>query len=104
MAKGHDKSLTNAPPDHKDPSHAAWKLEDTQIQLRMRNNREPQISRSLIYYTSAKQVWDQDKMFSGVSNLRRTYDLHQIFLSLTLDNMSLEAYYGRFRVVARRSD
>ena len=38
-------------------------------------------------------------MFSGVGNLRCTYDLHQTFFSLTLPDMSLEEYYGRFRLV-----
>ena len=72
MAKGQDKYLIDAPPDHKDPSYATCKLEDAHIRLCLWISVEPQISNSLRYYTSAKQAWDQAKMFSGVGNLWRT--------------------------------
>ena len=61
MVKGKDKYLTDAPLDPKDTSHADWKLEDTQFRLRMWNSMEPPISNSLIYFTSAKQMWDHAK-------------------------------------------
>ena len=36
-------------------------------------------------------------MFSGVGNLRHTYDLHQAFFSSSLDDMSLDDFYNKFR-------
>ncbi|GFZ16047.1 hypothetical protein Acr_25g0004560 [Actinidia rufa] len=97
MAKGLDTYLTDAPPDYKYPSYATWKVKDARIRLRMWNSIEPHITSSLVYLTSAKQVWDQaTKMFSGVGNLRRTYDLHQTFFSITLGDTWLEDYYVRF--------
>ena len=42
-------------------------------------------------------MWDRaEEMFSGIGNLRRTYDLHQAFFSLSLDDMLLEVFYGKF--------
>ncbi|GFY88835.1 hypothetical protein Acr_06g0007750 [Actinidia rufa] len=38
-------------------------------------------------------------MFFDVGNLSRTYDLHQAFFSLSLDNMLLEAFYGKLRSI-----
>ena len=97
MAKGQDKYLIDAPPDHKDPSSFLCHLEtqgcsDSSLYVEYHG-----ASNQLIYYTSSKQVWDQAKeMFSSISNLWRTYDLHQTFFPLTFGDMSLEDYYGRF--------
>ena len=58
----------------------------------------PPISNSLMYLDTTKQVWNRAKeMFFGTGNLRRTYDLHQAFFSLSLDDMSLEDFYGKLR-------
>ncbi|GFY89735.1 hypothetical protein Acr_06g0016750 [Actinidia rufa] len=45
-----------------------------------------------------------NEMFSGLDNLHHTYELHQIFFYLTLDNMSLKDYYARFRSVCQKLD
>ena len=51
-----------------------------------------------MYLERAKQVWNRAKeMIYGVGNLRRSYDLHEAFFSIFLDDMSLEDYYGKFR-------
>ena len=57
---------------------------------------EPSVSSSLVNLDTAKQVWDKAKdMFSGVGNLRYTYDLHQVFFSHSLDDLPLEAFYDK---------
>ena len=43
-------------------------------------------------------------MFSGVGNLCRTYDLHQAFFSLSLDDLSLEAFIDKFRSICEKID
>ena len=56
---------------------------------------EPKIGGSLVFLNTAKCMWNGAKeAYSRLDNLRRTYELHQIFfrMSLTLDDMSLEDY------------
>ena len=48
--------MTDAPPNSKDPTHAAWKAEDAQIRVRLWNRMDTQISSSLVYLDTAKQV------------------------------------------------
>ena len=77
--------LHDDPPDVKDAKFAEWGAEDAQIRIQLWNSMEPQISGSLVYLESAKQVWRQtQELYSGVNNLRRTYDLHQTYFSLSL--------------------
>ncbi|GFZ18495.1 hypothetical protein Acr_27g0002340 [Actinidia rufa] len=38
-------------------------------------------------------------MFFGIGNLCRTYDLHQALFLLSRYDMSLEAFYGKFRSI-----
>ena len=66
---------------------------------------EPKINESLVFLVTAKGVWDgAKKMYARLDNLRRTYELHQTFLSLTLDDMSFEDYYARFHSVCQELD
>ena len=54
--------------------------------------------------TSAKRVGWAKEMYAGLDNLRRTYELHQTFFSLILDDMTLEDYYTRFCSVFEEFD
>ena len=56
LAQGQTKYISDAPPDSKDPSHAAWEKEDTQIRIRMWNSMDSLIGRSLVCLDMAKQV------------------------------------------------
>ncbi|GFS34518.1 AGAMOUS-like 44 [Actinidia rufa] len=57
-----------------------------------RYNKLKEEHRRLPNPTSEVQVCDRaEEMFSGIGNLRRTYDLHQAFFSLSPDDMLLEA-------------
>ena len=59
---------------------------------------EPTISSSLMCLDTTKQVWNRAKeMFSRVGNLLRTYDLHPAFFFISIDDMSLEDLYDKFR-------
>ncbi|GFZ18600.1 hypothetical protein Acr_27g0003390 [Actinidia rufa] len=79
--------------------------EDAQIHILLWNSMEPKISGCLVFLNSAKRVWDGAKdKYSRLDNLRRTYELHQTFISLTLEDMSLEDYYARFRSVCDELD
>ena len=61
---------------------------------------ESKISCSLVFLPTTKLVWEQAKeLYSGVNNLKRIYDLHQNYLSLSLGDMSLEDYYNKFKGV-----
>ena len=40
---------------------------------------------SLVFLPTAKLVWEQTKeLYSGVNNLKRIYDLHQNYFSLSM--------------------
>ena len=61
---------------------------------------ESKISCSLVLLLIAKLVWEQAKeLYFGVSNLKRIYDLHQSYFSLTLSDLSLEDYYNKFKSI-----
>ena len=90
--------LTDSPPNKDAKDYSDWEAEDCHIRVELWNSMEPQISGPLFYLDSAKEVWDRvARMYSGVDNLRRTYDLHHQFFSLSLSTGSLEDYYARFR-------
>ena len=61
---------------------------------------EPPISSSLGYFLTNKEVRDRAKeMFSGLGNLRYTYDFHRAFFSLSLDDMSQKAFHCKFHSI-----
>ena len=95
-------------PDCKEVGEAKyedWKAEDAHNRIILWNNMEPKISGSLVFLVTAKGVWDgANEMFSGLDNLHHTYELHHKFFYLTLDDMSLEDYYARFRSVCQKLD
>ena len=49
--------MTDAPPYREAPTFATWKAEDAHIHIELWNSMEPQISSSLVYIYTAKQVW-----------------------------------------------
>ncbi|GFZ01653.1 hypothetical protein Acr_15g0002620 [Actinidia rufa] len=54
--RGQEKYVTDAPPYREAPTFAAWKAEAAQIHIRLWNSMEPQISSSLVYLDTAKQI------------------------------------------------
>ena len=51
-------------------------------------------------YQLLNSFWEQAKeLYSGVNNLKRIYDLHQNYFSLSLSDLSLEDYYNKFKGV-----
>ena len=59
---------------------------------------ESKINCSLVYLPTAKLIWEQAKeLYFGVNNLKRIYDLHQAYFSLTLNDVSLEDNYNKFK-------
>ena len=90
--------LTDDPPAKEAKDYGDWEAEDCHIRVELWNSMEPQISAPLFYLDTAKQVWNRlVGMYSGVNNLRRTYDLHHQFFSLSIGSGSLEDYYSKFR-------
>ncbi|GFS41529.1 hypothetical protein Acr_00g0074920 [Actinidia rufa] len=89
--------LTNDRPAQTSSTYAAWKSEDARVRSDLWNVMEPRISGPLMFLPTAKLVCKQaQEMFSGVNNLRRTYDLHQEFLSLSMGEQTLETHYAKF--------
>ena len=92
--------VISEPPGPTDPKFANWRAEDAQIRSHLWNSMESKINCSLVFLPTAKLVWEQAKeLYSGVNNLKRIYDLHQNYFSLSLGDMSLEDYYNKFKGV-----
>ena len=92
--------MINEPPIPTDPKFADWRVEDSQIRSCLWNSKESKISGSLVFLTTAKLLWEQAKeLYSGVNNLKRVYDLHQNYFSLSLSDLSLEDYHNKFKGV-----
>ncbi|GFZ00912.1 hypothetical protein Acr_14g0005470 [Actinidia rufa] len=88
--------LTDEPPAQTTSTYATWKSEDARVRSDLWNVMEPQISGPLMFLPTAKLVWRQaQEMFYGVNNLRRTYDLHQEFFSLSMGERTLETHYAK---------
>ena len=69
--------LTDDPPATEAKDYSDWEAENCHILVELWNSMEPQISAPLFYLDTAKQVWNRlAGMYSGVNNLRRTYDHH----------------------------
>jgi len=83
-----------------DSKYADWRVEDAQIRSFLWNSMESKISCSLVFLSTAKLVWEQAmELYFGVNNLKRIYDLHQAYFSLTLSDLSLEDYYNKFKSI-----
>ena len=83
-----------------DSNYADWRAKDAQIRSCLWNSMESKISCSLVFLPTANLVWEQAKeLSSGVNNLKRIYDLHQNYFSLSLSDFSLEDYYNKFKSV-----
>ena len=92
--------MISEPPVPTDPKFADWKATDAQIRSCLWNSMESKISCSLVFLPTTKLVWKQVKeLYSGVNNLKRIYDLHQNYFSLSLSDFSLEDYYNKFKGV-----
>ncbi|XP_058219066.1 uncharacterized protein LOC131329730 [Rhododendron vialii] len=90
--------LTDDPPAATATTYETWVSEDANIRSDLWNSMEEHIASTLVFLPTAKQVWTQaQEMYFGVNNLCRTYDLHQSFFSISQGDLSLEAYYSKFR-------
>ncbi|XP_058182112.1 uncharacterized protein LOC131300317 [Rhododendron vialii] len=64
-----------------------------------------QVASTLMFCDTARAVWTQAKeLYSGVNNLRRTYDLHQSFFNISQGDDSFEDYYAKFRRICNELD
>ena len=92
--------VISEPPVSADSKYTDWRVEDAQIRSCLWNSMESKIICSLVFLPTAKLVWEQAKEFyTGVNNLKRIYDLHQNYFSLSLSDLSLEDYYNKFKGV-----
>ena len=92
--------MIKEPPVPTDPKFADWRADHAQSRGCLWNSMESKINCSLVFLPTAKLDWEQAKeLYSGVNNLKRIYDLHQNYLSLSLGDMSLEDYYNKFKGV-----
>ena len=71
-----------------DSKFADWRAEDAQIRSCLWHSMESKISCSLVFLPIAKLVWEQAReLYSSVNNLKRIYDLHQNYFSLSLSDV-----------------
>ena len=92
--------VISEPPIPTNPKFVDWKAEDAQIRSCFWNSMESKISCSLVFLPTTKLIWEQAKeLYSSVNNLKRIYDLHQNYFSLSLSDLSLKDYYNKFKGV-----
>ncbi|XP_059647309.1 uncharacterized protein LOC132293728 [Cornus florida] len=62
----------------------------------MINSIEPQISSTLLYLDTAKEIWDRlQQLYSGTGNITRVYELCKQYFNLEQGNYSIEEYYSK---------
>ena len=96
MAKKQYNFLTDDHPARTGAKYDDWTTKDAQIRIRLQNHKEPKISGSMVFFPIANYGGvPRECILGSITYMHRTYDLHQTFFSLIIDNMSLEDYYAK---------
>ncbi|XP_058190207.1 uncharacterized protein LOC131307603 [Rhododendron vialii] len=105
MGQSEDSFLTDEPPATAEPTYRAWKAVDARVRSELWNSMTEQVASTLMFCDTAREVWTQaQELYSGVDNLRRTYDLHQSFFNISQGDDSFEEYYAKFRRICNELD
>ncbi|KAI8524834.1 hypothetical protein RHMOL_Rhmol13G0180800 [Rhododendron molle] len=83
IGQSEDSYLTDEPPATTEPTYRAWKAVDACFHSELWKSMTEQVASTLMFCDTAREVWTEAKeLYSGVHNLRRTYDLHQSLIYL----------------------
>src|SRR2546430_8871082 len=92
--------LTDDPPVSTSSTYVKLKAYGYVVKFWMTSTMEPDVARSFLMMSTAKEVWDACKeTYGNVTNIARVYELHGQLHSLQLGEKSFQDYYSQFRSI-----
>ncbi|KAK0607454.1 hypothetical protein LWI29_015338 [Acer saccharum] len=88
----------NAPSKTTDPeSYAAWSRCNDMVHSWIINTLSPEISDSVIYYSTANEVWEDLRERFSQSNAPRIFEIQRDIAYLRQEQLSVSAYYTKLK-------
>lgn len=98
--RGLKKYLVDTKPTEGTSGYDAWEQTDALIISLLLNSIEANISSTLLYLDTAKDIWDHLAiMYSGTGNFTRAYEVCQQYFRLEQGNLSITDYYSHVKGV-----
>ncbi|XP_074374577.1 uncharacterized protein LOC141714986 [Apium graveolens] len=72
--------------------------------IQLLNSIMPEIRSSVVYLTTAKDIWDDLAIIFAESNLPRVFQLKKDLMSLSQGSISITAYFTKFRSLIDKMD
>ncbi|KAL5785970.1 hypothetical protein ACOSQ2_008362 [Xanthoceras sorbifolium] len=89
----------NSPSKTADPeNYASWSRCNDMVHSWIINTLSPEISDSVIYYTTANEVWEDLRERFSQSNAPRIFEIQRDIAYLRQEQLSISAYYTKLKV------
>ncbi|KAF3772102.1 hypothetical protein EJ110_NYTH58762, partial [Nymphaea thermarum] len=102
---GHEKEhvIEENEPVEKSGKYASWKGDNNIVMSWIMNSVQPQITSTIAYYTSAKQMWDFLKQtYSNDKNVSKILQVEEELLNLQQGDQSLAQYFVSLKSIYER--
>ncbi|XP_016447079.1 uncharacterized protein LOC107772108 [Nicotiana tabacum] len=85
------------PPDLKSPDHEQWSCVNDMVISWILNALSKDIADSVIYFKTAKELWDSLEQRFGRSNVAKLYHLQKELSGLAQENSDIAAYFTKLK-------
>ncbi|KAF3772970.1 hypothetical protein EJ110_NYTH50435 [Nymphaea thermarum] len=102
---GHQKKHVIEENEHVEKSgkYSSWKGDNNIVMSWIMNSVQPQIASTIVYYTSAKQMWDFLKQtYSNDRNVSKILQVEEELLNLQQGDQSLAQYFASLKSISER--
>nr|VVW58636.1 unnamed protein product [Nymphaea colorata] len=102
---GHQKEhvIEENEPVEKSGKYSSWKGDNNIVMSWIMNSVQPQITSTIAYYTSAKQMWDFLKQtYSNDRNISKILQVEEELLNLQQGDQSLAQYFASLKSISER--
>ncbi|XP_020261846.1 uncharacterized protein LOC109837879 [Asparagus officinalis] len=90
--------LLASPPPTTDPTYSSWLSSDYCVMTWLLNSTEPQISSSVMFLTTAKEMWDSLKiMYGNEKNASRVFEIYERLFTLKQGDRSVPEFFGELK-------
>ena len=86
-------------PDSSDPTYNAWIRCNDIVTSWILSNLERDIAKSVLYYTSASEIWKDLEERFGINSGTQLFSLEQELSEITQGNLSVAEFYTKMKVV-----
>ncbi|XP_020243477.1 uncharacterized protein LOC109821726 [Asparagus officinalis] len=90
--------LLASPPPTSDPTYNSWLSSDYYVMTWLLNSMETQISSSVMFLTTAKEMWDNLKiMYGNEKNVSRVFEIYGRLFALKQGDKSVPEFFGELK-------